>query len=219
MKKKVLLTTAIVFAISANVFASPQKLDYTQASNAAIDLGAVISPKIENNDLNSLGVKLDGKTSFYGAVTYTGEHQDAIQYKYTENKADGSVTYGGVTASADGNVKAQEVNFICKINENLLGFVGYTNNKVSIGSLNSTTNGAQIGVTGMTKLGKNANGWLTAAYGQKITSYEAGVGVSLNKNTELNLVYNDTKYRNFEYSSEKFNVEAKGARVGLTFAL
>lgn len=231
MKKKVLLTLAAAMAVTSVSFASP--LSNYDKGSLAIDLNMSISPKLES------GESIDAKSRLGAGISYGIGNKFAVQYNYSDNKSkntpfeeDDGTNYAIGTLNAQ--VTGQQFNLLYQINPNISAFAGWTKSKLKVNSTfeygdgsgplgnGSTTdkesqNGYQVGFIGQTKLADNLTGWALIGAGNKVNAYEIGVGYDLAKNTEFNVFYRQTKYKDFGDSDDKYDVKTKGLGAGLTF--
>jgi predicted porin len=68
-------------------------------------------------------------------------------------------------------------------------------------------------------MGNNLTGYGTIGFGNKIETFEFGVAYEFSKNTELNLFYKSTKYKDLEFdgASLKYDLKVDGPGFGVTF--
>ncbi len=237
MKKKVLFTLAAAMTISSVALASP--LPNYEKGKLAIDVNTSISPKVEIN-AGDLSGKDDAKNRLGAAITYGLGDKWALQYKYSDNKTE-SYSYEETTpfdyesGTGNGQLSAHEFNVLYQLDPNISAFVGWTRASAKInwsykygpdastitdsgsGTEKQSKSGYQIGLIGQTKLADKVTGWASVSAGNKITGYEIGVGYDMSKNTEFNVFYRDTKYKDFNIGGEKIDVKTKGLGAGVTF--
>lgn len=191
MKKIVGLTATFALALSTACFASPS-MDYNQGATS-IDL-SVSSASVTPD----YGSKLDGSSSLSGAIT-TGLGGDfALQYKYNNYKTD------------DPTVKSQEFNLLYKLDKGLAVFAGDVRNEMTY---TNTVNGLQVGLIGTVPIAERTNAYGIVGTGNKINSYEVGIGYQIAKNTELNVAYRDAKFKDFDSG----DVTVKGMSYGISY--
>ena len=111
-----------------------------------------------------------------------------------------------------------KLNLMYQFNPNVAAFAGYVHNRFEAdsdtgGTASDSENGYQVGVLGNMKIAKRTTAWASIGVGNKITAYEIGVGYDLTKNFDVNLFYNDTKYKGFESSDFKTH----GVNLGVTY--
>jgi hypothetical protein len=237
MEKKVVLALAAAMAVTATSFASP--LTNYEKGNLAVDINTSLSPKVEMNTTD-LRDSDDAKSRLGAGFTYGLGDKLAVQYKYADNKtktysyevATGFSYQNGTTT---GQLIANELNVLYKVNPNVSAFAGWTNATAKIkwsynygpdasnitdsgsGTEKGTKDGFQVGLIGQTKFAKNLTGWGSIAAGNNLTGYELGLGYDLDKDTELNVFYRHAKYKDFNVDGENFDVKIKGVGAGLTF--
>ena len=95
------------------------------------------------------------------------------------------------------SVQSHQLNLMYQFNPNVAAFAGYVHNRAEGNGDSDTENGYQVGVLGNMKIAKRTTAWASIGVGNKITAYEIGVGYDLTKNFDVNLFYNDTKYKGF----------------------
>ncbi len=229
--KKACLTILCLFVFSAVGFASPLT-DYSQGK-VAVDLA--VRP---SSNLDIAGGDLDGSNSnFDGGLTFGLGNKFAFQWATQNSKSkdySGTVTYGlnTATGSIHTDLNANQFNVLYQLDKNVSAFVGYTqakNDVVANGTINGvaingtaggkTVNGWQVGLQGSTPLSDKVTGYGIVGVGSKINSFEAGISYAFAPNTELNVFYKNTKYKDLEFDAApgKYDVQVDGLGVGVTF--
>ena len=229
MKKKILLTLAAAMTVTSVSFASP--LTNYEKGSLAVDLNTSISPKVE---ISGSDFGDDAKSRLGAGITYGIGDKLALQYKYSDNKTE-TYSYEETgpgyyyRSTIDAQLTGHEFNLLYQIDPNVSAFVGLTKAKAKVnlmvtdgtfydsGSDSQSKNGYQVGLIGQTKLSDNVTGWASVRAGDKVTGYEIGVGYDVNKDTELNVFYRNTKYKDFNVLGEDFDVTTKGLGAGVTF--
>lgn len=230
MKKKVLLALAAAMAVSSISFASP--LSNYEKGNMAVDLNISLSP-----DVDISGIDLDAKSRLGFGMTYGIGDKLALQYKYADNKTKDysylDVWSGGYeSGSVNAQLSGHELNVLYKIDPNVSAFAGLTRATAKLNasylyvdsfgsssediSYKQSKSGYHVGIIGQTKISDNLTGWASVSAGNRITGYELGVGYDVAKNTEVNLFYRHTKYKDFNIEGDKFDVTTKGLGAGVT---
>ena len=221
MKKVLLVVAASMILMMSCViaFASPYT-DFEKGSSSA-EIG-IMRSELKTSDSGG-SIDWDKKTNFDLGFTTGLNDKLALQYKY-QNSDSGNGNYLGLSGSVDS--KVHELNLLYKLNPNAYAFIGFqrlsgdlTVSGLGSASIDSTTV-AQIGVTGVTKLSDNLNGWGTVAVGDDNYSYELGLGYALAKNTDLNLFYRYKKFDNLEFKDlpgYEFDAKNKGLGVSVTY--
>lgn len=227
MKKISLIATVMIFALSSVAFASPLT-DFSQGK-VAVDIN--FRPDADITCSGSLTGSVKGKNDNIdlGATIALG-NKFAFQYKNSNQKTkDHSLTLTNPPLTinvARTEIEAQEYNILYKIDKGFAAFAGITNAKASITGISNpvsypgkSISGYQVGIIGNTPIGKNLNAYGIIGVGDKITSFEFGVGYEIAKNTELNLFYKDAKYKDLEVQTlnGKSDATVKGMGYGLTF--
>ena len=220
--RKVLLVVAasMILILSCSVaFASPYTEFKKGTSSAEI---GIIRSELKTSDSGG-SIDWDKKSNLdFGATTGLSDKL-ALQYKFQKFDS-GNGHYLGFTGNVDS--KVHELNLLYKLDPNAYAFIGFQRLSGDLivpalgsASIDSTTV-AQIGVTGVTKLSDNLNGWGTVAIGDDNYSYELGLGYALAENTDLNLFYRYKKFDNLEfkdYSGYEFDAKNKGIGVSVTY--
>ena len=204
--KKIILGTTVLSLLAASVaYAAPMtSMDKgTGKIDASFSLGS--SFKGEEYGYN---IDLDGKTRGRLGVTYGLGDKLGIDYKYVGHAGD---VY-------DTSLQSNQLNLMYQFNPNVAAFAGYVHNrlKVNSGEASSTASesGYQVGVLGSMKIAKRTSAWASIGVGNKITAYEIGVGYDLTHNFDVNLFYNDTKYRGFV---DDISINTHGVNLGVTY--
>lgn len=216
MKKIAVLASALTFACTSMVLASPVS-DFS-SDKTLFDIG-LINSKLKTSDFGG-SLTSDSKNNFDFGITHViGKSEDnglALQYKYQRSNHD---AYGFNTK---GNI--QQLNVIKKINNNLNAFIGAARISGEVSGLADLKDSTefQVGLTGYTKLSDKVTGWATIAGGSNFLSSEIGIGNQMSENAELNLYYRYTKFSDVEIegvSGYSFKAENKGVGLGVTFKL
>ena len=222
MKKILFITTLLLFALSAISLASPAT-DYSKGK-VALDISLHPSADItESRPIFSLHPNGKNGNLDIGATIGLGG-KFAFQYKNINIKTK-DYSLGGPFLYKE-ELSAKEYNILYKIDKNFSAFAGITNAKYDLTfvNFNETLSGKgitgfQVGVIGTAEIGKNLNAYGVFGAGDKITSYEFGIGYELDKNTEFNLFYKDTKYKELELGNLSFfkiDYTVKGLGYGVT---
>ncbi|QDR79994.1 outer membrane beta-barrel protein [Sporomusa termitida] len=212
--KKISAILAAAMTITSVSFASPLT-DYTQGK-AAIDL---------NPNINSDSTK----DNVSGGITYGVGNKFALQYKYADNK---NKNYLRMTppSNAHAQLSAYEMNVLYQINPNVSAYAGWAGETAKInllyyagpdlGNIIYRERGSQssfhLGLIGQTKFTENLTGWASAGAGSHIIGYEVGLGYSIAKNAECNVIYRYNKYQGFNLSDGKIDVKIEGVGAGIT---
>jgi len=174
------------------------------------------------------------KNNFDGTVTYSLNSRFAVQYR---NFASKSETYHSdnnwFTELSSGNLKitTNEFNILYKLNKNTDAFVGWVGVKGKYQDLETSEfsgifhakNYYQLGVVTSTAIADKTILWGSAAVGNKLENYEAGVGYQISPALEFNVDYRYLKSKGFSFndgnSDELSNLSlmAKGLGFGLTY--
>jgi len=145
----------------------------------------------------------------------------AVQYKYSDSKTkDYNYYFSGYNAKS-AEVTGHEFNVLYQINPNVSAFVGYTRSTGKINwsgySEEQSKSGYHVGVIGQTKIADAVTAWASASAGNRLTSYEIGLGYDVAMNTELNLFYRYLKYKDFDVLGEDVDATIKGLGAGVTY--
>lgn len=205
MKKIILGTTALSLLVVSVAFASPMT-SMTQGTgkiDASFSLGSSFKADSEGRS-----VDLDGKTRGRLGVTYGLGDKVGIDYKYVGHAGD----------SYDSSLQSNQLNLMYQFNPNVAVFAGYVHNRFKASndgeSAHLSESGYQVGVLGTMKIAERTSAWASIGGGNKITAYEIGVGYDLTHNFDLDLFYNDTKYKGFKADS---SAKTHGVNLGITY--
>lgn len=207
MNKKLLALSVLSMAtITSVAFASPQ-VNYDQG-NATFSIGASISPDAElENSGNS--IDFDASTAIYGGATVGLGDNWGLGYKFKKNNIDDN--------SIDADLNAHQFNVYYKAAPGLTAFAGYDkssyNGTISGSYIDDSNNGFHVGVIGRVPLAMGWSAWGLIGTGNKLNEYEVGISKTVFLNTELDLSYSNTKYK--DLSNVDFTT--KGINLGLTF--
>lgn len=196
--KKILVGTLALGLVAASSVAMASPLTKIEAGKGKVDGAISISPT-----LKSQGQDLDGKTRYRLGATYGIADNVGVEYRYIAN-----------AGKHDSSVQSHQLNLMYQFNPNIAGFVGYVRNKGKVGDYNHTEGGYQVGVQGAMPIADRTSAWARFGIGSKITDYEIGVGYDLGNNFDLNLFYNDTKYKGFD---DDVSFKAHGVNLGVTY--
>ncbi len=232
MLKKVVLGTILTLSV-ASICAAGPLTDYSQGKTS---LDLTYKP---SSDLEIEGFSIDGKSANFDVGFTAGlGNKTAIQYRFgTADSKSYSYTgdlYGySVDGSAKTTLDAHELNVLYQLDKNVSAFVGFTSTRVGgkvsgtvdgiagSESVKTTNNGFQVGFVGTAELADKLNAYGVVGVGNKITNYEVGLSYEVAKNTELNLGYRNTKYKNLEvsaygYTTPEFSYKTEGLTLGVT---
>lgn len=152
----------------------------------------------------------------------------------------GIVTIDNISGLILSRVQADEFNLLYKLNPNLSLFAGAIKVKATItwngtvdyyhglghdidqveGSDSRSVTGYQLGLIAATKLGDKMTGWTTIGLGNKVESWEVGIGYPLAENLDLDLAYSHVRYKGLKAAVFGFNLDsvtASGLGIGLTY--
>lgn len=153
----------------------------------------------------------------------------------------GIVTVSNISVSVFSKVQADEFNLLYKLNPNLSVFAGTVRVKGTVawdgsidyrtgggftftqpvaGSDSNSVNGYQVGFVAATQLTDKLTGWATVGLGNKIESWEFGMGYPLAENLDLNLSYSKVKYKDLNAGLLGFDLDsltASGIGMGVTY--
>ena len=199
MKKILLGAVALSLLATSPAYAAPMtSMEKGKGKvDAAFTMGS--SLKSEDGDESS---DLGGNNRYRLGVTYGLGDKLGIDYKYAAHAGD-----------YDSSVQSHQLNLMYQFNPNVAAFVGYVHNRAKVLGESNNQNGYQVGVLGNMKIAKRTTAWASIGLGNKITAYEIGVGYDLTKNFDVNLFYNDTKYKGFDGADFKTH----GVNLGVTY--
>jgi len=217
MKKKVLLALAAAMAITSVSFASP--LSNYEKGSVAFDLNTSISSDVEI-DANNFSRSIDAKNRLGAGITYGIGDNLALKYKYSDNK---SKDFNLLDSKVNAQLIGHELNVLYQIDPNVSAFVGYTRSTGKINfagsnlSENQSKSGYHVGIIGQTRITDDVTAWASVSAGNRVTGYEIGIGYDVAQNTELNLFYRHTKYKDFNALKMDVDFTTKGLGAGVTF--
>jgi len=172
-------------------------------------------------------------------LTYGLGNDWAVQYK--SNNFDGGYRYDDPYSNyynhRDYSMRGQELNFLHKLDKNSAVFVGITRSKSgydqhwgyydgeqnTAGFNDKAVEGLQVGLQTVVPVSDKIDGYVVAAVGSKITSFEIGMAYKATKNLDVNISYLDRKYKDadvFNYSSYYGNdtsYSARGVGLGVSY--
>ena len=127
------------------------------------------------------------------------------------------------------HLTGHEFNVLYQINHNVSAFVGYTRSTAKVdwadsdggsiftGNERDSRSGYHVGIIGQTKIADDVTAWASVSAGNRVTDYELGIGYDIDQNTELNLFYRHTKYKDFNFFGHDVDVTTKGLGAGVTY--
>ena len=207
MKKKgiVLGVMAATLLTSAVVYASPMTSMEKGTGKVDASLAFGSSLLVDEGDVSG---DLDGKNRYRLGATYGLGDKWGIEYKYVNNEA----------KYENFSLQSNQLNVLYQFNPNVAAFAGYVNNrgKVEYGEGEdgkASQSGYQVGVLGRMDIAKRTSAWASIGVGNVITAYEVGVGYDLTHNFDLNLFYNDTKYKDLG----GLDIKTHSVNLGVTY--
>jgi hypothetical protein len=225
--KKITVMFSCLMILSSVALASP--LTDFSAGKGSIDLMVQKSPVYETTPGWTYQYP-STNTVQYGVTVGLGNN---FAFQFRDDSAKSANTSYSAPAEPDngntvnGKLTAQAFNVLYKVNPNIIAFAGvmstkftFTNftNSVYEGSTN-TKNTAQVGLTGITKLGGQTTAYASVVAGKDLTSYEVGLSQEIATHLELNIGYRDIVAKNFlaPDGTHMPKYEAKGMVYGITY--
>lgn len=222
MRKKTLVLAAALAACTTMALAAPSPA--LEKGQTQVDLGAwnvKYSTDIGNNsdlgDYDGSGSFLrghdyssDSKWNFHGGLTYGLTDKVSLEYAYHGLKT--SADEAALASSGD----EHELNVIYGINKNFGVYAGWNRIKNSFDGTDysNTNNAAQLGIIAKAAIGHNSSVYARGAIGTAKTAlWEAGVGIGLTKDLDLNAGY---RYVNTKLTEDD-NISYKGFIAGLSY--
>jgi len=204
MKKILLGAVALSLLATSAAYAAPMtSMDKgTGKVDAAFSMGSSLKGEGDGESID-----FGGNNRYRLGATYGLGDKLGIDYKYAAHAGD----YGS-------SLQSHQLNLMYQFNPNVAAFAGYVHNRVEAdakagGTVSDTENGYQVGVLANMKIAKRTTAWASIGVGNKITAYEIGVGYDLTKNFDVNLFYNDTKYKGFDGADFKTH----NVNLGVTY--
>jgi OOP family OmpA-OmpF porin len=224
MNRKSLACAVVLAACMTGVFAAPSPS--LEKGQVQLDLGAW-NTKAETTRVDAVSgatgkITSDSKWNFSGGLTYGLTDRWSLEYAYhglKSKQADDGSDHVSVASTGDEN----EVNLIYGINKNFGVYAGWNRIKNALEgeSAVATNNVAQIGLIAKAPLGSNASVYARGALGTKSSHvWEAGVGIGLGKNADLNIGWRQVKTKidaSAYYDSSDWSAKYKGLILGLSY--
>ena len=200
MKKIVLGVVAASLLATSAAYAAP--MTSMDKGTGKIDAAFTMGSSLKGEGSNGQSIDFGGNNRYRLGATYGLGDKLGIDYKYVAHAGD-----------EDSSVQSHQLNLMYQFNPNVAAFAGYVHNRAKVQDESNTQNGYQVGVLGNMKIAKRTTAWASIGVGNKITAYEIGVGYDLTKNFDVNLFYNDTKYKGFDGADFKTH----GVNLGVTY--
>jgi len=199
MKKILLGAVALSLLATSAAYAAPMtSMEKGKGKvDAAFTMGSSLKGEGEGESID-----FGGNNRYRLGATYGLGDKLGIDYKYAAHAGD-----------YDSSVQSHQLNLMYQFNPNVAAFVGYVHNRAKVLGTSDTQNGYQVGVLGRMEIAKRTSAWASIGLGNKITAYEIGVGYDLTKNFDVNLFYNDTKYKGFDGADFKTH----NVNLGVTY--
>jgi outer membrane immunogenic protein len=199
MKKIILGTVALSLLVTSAAYAAPMtNMDKgTGKVDASFSMGSSLKGEGDGESID-----FGGNNRYRLGATYGLGDKIGIDYKYVAHAGDYS-----------SSVKSHQLNLMYQFNPNVAAFAGYVHNRAEAVGVSDTENGYQVGVLGRMEIAKRTSAWASIGVGNKITAYEIGVGYDLTKNFDVNLFYNDTKYKGFDGA----DLKTHNVNLGVTY--
>jgi predicted porin len=203
--KKTSILFLLIFIMAAVPCAASPLTDYS-IGKFALDLN-FSSPDLSANNTSS-----DGKTSAGGSLTVGAGFGFAGQYTFNDFKTKTSL-------NGNNELKAQQLILINNLagiaSANVSLFAGISQTEM-VGS--SKHSGVVGGVIGSVPIAPNTRGYGVLTVGNKVNGYEVGVGYEFATNTELNVAYHNTTYKNLTFTNgAASDVTRKGISAGVSY--
>ena len=200
MKKIVLGVIAASLLATSSAYAAP--MTSMDKGTGKIDAAFTMGSSLKGEGSEGQSIDFGGNNRYRLGATYGLGDKLGIDYKYAAHAGD-----------YDSSVQSHQLNLMYQFNPNVAAFAGYVHNRAKVQSESNTQNGYQVGVLANMKIAKRTTAWASIGVGNKITAYEIGVGYDLTKNFDVNLFYNDTKYKGFDAADFKTH----GVNLGVTY--
>jgi len=200
MKKIVLGVIAASLLATSSAYAAP--MTSMDKGTGKIDAAFTMGSSLKGEGSGGQSIDFGGNNRYRLGATYGLGDKLGIDYKYAAHAGD-----------YDSSVQSHQLNLMYQFNPNVAAFAGYVHNRAKVQSESNTQNGYQVGVLANMKIAKRTTAWASIGVGNKITAYEIGVGYDLTKNFDVNLFYNDTKYKGFDAADFKTH----GVNLGVTY--
>ena len=223
MNKKSFALAALLAACMTGVFAAPPTS--LEKGQVQLDLGAW-HPKAETTRVDSVSgatgkITSDSKWNFAGGLTYGLTDRLSLEYAYHGLKTkQGDAGNDHISLASTGD--EHEINLIYGINKNFAAYAGWNRIKNSLEDepAVATNNVAQIGLIAKAPLGSTTSIYARGALGTKSTHvWEAGLGIGLGKNADLNVGWRQVKTKidnSAYYDTSDWSAKYKGLILGLS---
>ena len=209
MKKILLGALTLSLLVTSAAYAAPMtNLDKgTGKVDASFSFGPYLQAEEGTHTLNLDGSKITRLGATYGLGNKWG-----LDYKYVGHTGD---YMEGVS------LQSNQVNAVYQFTPNVAAFAGYVNNRFSVEDVekegHTSASGYQVGVLGRMEIAKRTSAWASIGVGNVINAYEVGVGYDLTHNFDLNLFYNDTKYKGFSDEAGNLDFHTHSVNLGVTY--
>ena len=207
-KKLIMGSLAASMMMSTVAFASPLA-DYSQGK-ASVEVGMSVAPAMVV-EANGGKVDSDVKKKIYGGATVGLGNKLALQYDYRDSKME--------PGNNDLSFRAQQYNLRYALNDQVSVALGSTHGRIGINNAEGSRDVLTVGVTAQKELAPNVTGWLGAGFGSGLQQYEAGIGLGLARNVDLDISYKFMKMNDVKVAGTNFDATTKGLYAGFTFKL
>ena len=204
MKKNVLGAITLSLLVTSAAYAAP--MTSMDKGTGKVDASFSFGPYFQAEEAG-YALNLDGDTSNRLGATYGLGNNLGIDYKYVSHT-------GNVFNTS---LQSNQLNLMYQVTPNVAAFAGYVNNRIKNNNGEASTSGYQVGVLGRTEIAKRTSAWASIGVGNVITAYEVGVGYDLTHNFDLNLFYNDTKYKGFSDYGNNLSANTHSVNLGVTY--
>jgi len=228
--KRIIGILLTLLTISSVGFASPLN-DFSQGK-IAIDISVRPNPDLKMTENSPWSKTFDGKNSMEYDVAFGLGNNFAFQYRKADLKSNYIENVYGNLATHNGTIATQEFNVLYKLNNTYSLFTGIKQIQEQLHDGGKTYESDtrthwQLGITGQVKLGKSLNSYAIIAAGKDISAWKIGLSYAVNKNTDFNVFYAESKYNKVTHNSiiSKLNIDdkadytVKGIGYGLTYKL
>lgn len=198
MKKKILAGIIAALALgTVTAMAAPQPLE---EGGVTIMKGYNISPDAEAGKTD-----YDGKSGFYGNITYGMGNNWGIQYDYSHGEYKGN--------SFKAKTDASEVNLLYRLDEYTNVYAGYTYIGLSEPRGGASGSGIQVGLQAHYPFSDKFIGFGKLGLGTASSIYELGVSYVLSERWDLDVSY---RYADYEDVRGSADITYDGIRLGIT---
>lgn len=197
MKKKVLALTAALGIILGGTVANASPISDFDKGALEIEFGSTLNSSVSGK--GTLHPSADGKEGFKYGVAYGLGNNTALLLKGGKFKSeDATVALGAQELTTYAKSDIRELDVVYKLTDNVSAAVGYVENTISYGKYvnKEKASSLHVGLIANKKINDSLKAFTGVMVGNDVLYWEAGLGIKLAEDTNLNVAYGEREFNN-----------------------